>query len=184
MTDKPVWLLDIDGVLNAVTSAGRKPPHHVWPARDWIRTHANDSRGARWSMTIAQPVIAFVRKVHEEGLAEIRWHTTWQEAANSLNGIGLPVLPVQEAPEFIHLGDYDRWWKLPAVWRVLTDEGRRVLWTDDDADWELRDEQKSSLAEAGCRIISPDTYTGLTPKHLRLIGEYLETDALLGRAGS
>ena len=74
----PVWLLDIDGVLNA---AAKKPDRNVWPAADWIEGRAHEAGGAAWRILAARPVVDFIRGVHEEGRAEIRWHTTWQHDA-------------------------------------------------------------------------------------------------------
>jgi hypothetical protein len=170
----PVWLLDVDGVVNAVTAPRRKPPLHVWPDGQWVDTKVWGNR-QRWRIVAAQPVLDFIRSVHELGRAEVRWHTTWQDSANQLGeALGLPEFPVQDAPEFAEpeWPGSRGWWKLPAVWRVLA-EGRPVLWTDDDAKTDLRPEQKATLAAAGCRVIAPDPFTGLTPKHLRQIDEFL-----------
>jgi hypothetical protein len=40
MPDHPVWLLDIDGVLNVL---GGKPDPSGWPARSWRRFPATDA---------------------------------------------------------------------------------------------------------------------------------------------
>jgi hypothetical protein len=45
-------------------------------------------------------VVNFLTGVHEEGRAEIRWHTTWQhDAQNLADLVGLPKFPVADAPE-------------------------------------------------------------------------------------
>lgn len=171
----PVWLLDIDGVLNAATRG--KPPTHAWPADDWIDTKAM-GEARTWRMLAARPVLDFIRDVHTAGRAEIRWHTTWQErAANVAEALDLPTFPVQYAPEFLDVEDCllrDQWWKLPAAQRVLTDEGRDLVWTDDDADWDLTADQRTSLGAAGrVLIVSPDVLTGLCRQHLRKIDAFL-----------
>lgn len=176
----PVWLLDIDGVLNAAVGPGR-PPTQAWPKDQWIDTSADAIDRGRakprtWRILAAKPVVDFIRSVHESGRAEIRWHTTWQDLAREVSqALKLPEFAVQDAPEFWAIEEElrrDRWWKLPAVWRVLTD-GRRVLWTDDDAEHDLKPQQKATLAAAGCHIVSPNPMTGLCKRHLREIDEYL-----------
>src|SRR5262245_1742733 len=122
-TDTPVWLLDVDGVINAATRNG------VWPAADVVEVTA-PSGGLAWVIRAAQPVLDFISRIHSEGLAEIRWHTTWQHEVVALaEELGLPRFAVQDAPEF-HYGagphdvnadgyEADGWWKYPAALRVV-----------------------------------------------------------------
>ncbi len=177
MSDLPVWLLDIDGVVNAAT---KNPPTHAWPAEDWINGVATNA-GKTWRILSARPVADFIRTVHEQGRAEIRWHTTWQDDAHQVSAmLDLPTFAVQAAPEFHRVEEHlrrDEWWKLPAVMRVLAEEKRRVVWSDDDTAWDLSVSQRTALGQAGpLLLIAPDPYTGLCRKHLRQI------DAFLGRA--
>jgi hypothetical protein len=91
----PVWLLDIDGVVNA---CAKKPDRNVWPLDQWWSLKV-DVGGHSWPVLVAEPVLAFIRRVHAEGLAEIRWHTTWQQDAKALEeACDLPeARPVVEA---------------------------------------------------------------------------------------
>ncbi len=175
----PVWLLDIDGVVNA---ASRSLPTHAWPRDVWRQIEAEDAEGLSWPIKAAQPVVDFIRDVHHRGRAEIRWHTTWQRDAVDLGRrLGLPEFGVAAAPEFAELDKYldrGRWWKLPAARRVLADEGRALLWTDDDADTDLRGEERAQLARLGrLLIVCPDRRTGLCKRHLRRIDAFLPLDA-------
>lgn len=184
----PVWLLDIDGVVNAIS---RKPDRNVWPRDQWV-TGTASSAGVDWPILAAQPVLDFIRTVHEKGRAEIRWHTTWQrDARNLARLLGLPRFALQECPEFeereqglagaapaaVSRG----WWKYPAAERVVRDEGRPLVWTDDDATWELRvHDNGTELARlAPTLIVSPQAHLGLTPKHLRNIDAFLAIQAPL-----
>lgn len=169
--DVPVWLLDIDGVVNAYGAGGL--PTHAWPKDDWIVTKANG-----FNIWAARPVLDFIRSVHTDGSAEIRWHTTWQNDSHLLaEALDLPEFPVQPAPEFLDQGGFlrrDMWWKLPAAQRVLAEEKRRLVWTDDDAAWSLRGGQEAELSALGpVLVLAPSEQTGLCPRHLRKIGAFL-----------
>lgn len=180
----PVWLLDVDGVLNAVAGM---PDDTVWPAATWVRTSAT-AEDSTWPLLAARPVIDFIRGIHVSGRAEIRWHSTWRHFARSEVGpaLDLPDFPVAVAPEFDSplatagsgraavTGKY--WWKLPAAERVLRDEGRRLLWTDDDLRW--MGSGPDGLGPVvdgatGTLLIAPPDSTGLTPTHLHLIDAFL-----------
>lgn len=170
----PVWLLDIDGILNA---ASKKPPRNVWPADQWVHGRASDGRHT-WPILFARPVANFIRRVHKEGRAEIRWHTTWQHDAAAVGKLlDLPDFPVQEAPEWAtYLAcNTDDWWKTAAALRVAEVERRALVWTDDDADrWSLPQADRDRLTSAvPCLIVAPSSTTGLTPKHLRQIDAFL-----------
>jgi hypothetical protein len=169
---KPLWLLDIDGVVNSPTP---EVPTEVWD--DWVQTSAWSPSGT-WQIHTAVPVRDFITHVHESGLAEIRWHSTWQEfSVNVGDAVGLPRFPIQDAPEAHKYGFSDaRWWKLPAVWRELLGRGpggnRPVLWTDDDMDC-LTGEQQTALTAAGCKLVRPNFRTGLNAEDLKEIETYL-----------
>lgn len=175
----PVWLLDVDGVLNAVT---RYPDCEVWPRESWVRTEAEAS-GRVWPLWVATPVLEFLTEMHESGKVEVRWHTTWREdAARSLAPtLGLPDFPMQEAAEFdapapTGYGGVKRgstWWKLPAAERVVRDEGRRLVWTDDDIALErARYGLGKAFDSEDILLVAPDVRTGLTPQHLEAVRDF------------
>lgn len=183
----PVWLLDIDGVLNAISA---EPDPSIWPAGEWIRAHAM-CQGIDWPLLAARPVLDFIRRVHESGRAEIRWHTTWQrEAPAAGRALKLPDFPVHPCPEFDaflqQLGGAapsgERWWKLPAADRVIGEEGRSLIWTDDDIGPQLRlyGQDHLILTKPVVLALSPDTRLGLTPEHLAVIDGFLD-DVAAGR---
>ena len=167
-----MWLLDIDGVINALENPG--PPTRAWPSGCWRRVLAESAHEIRWQIVAAQPVLDFIWLVHSSGQAEIRWHTSWQEFANNVSReLDLPEFPIQPAPEFdepISL----TWWKLPAARRVLAEEGRRLIWTDDDFSEELSRLERRQLQSSGrALLLCPDTMTGLRRRHLKRIETFL-----------
>lgn len=175
---KPVWLLDIDGVLNAISG---KPPTYLWSDDKWIQTTLTNSMGD-FPILTAKPVVDFINEIHDSGRAEIRWHTTWQEEALDFgDAVGLRSFKVVLSPEFHEYGPRfvaqqiaagkPKWWKFPAAERVIDEEKRPLLWTDDDISWELRNYPWNPV-EPG--VVSPDPATGLTPKHLKFIDKWLK----------
>lgn len=170
---KPLWLLDIDGVIN---SPLRKLPTDVWPEDQWLIKEVWALQG-KWPIHMAIPVRDLIVHVHEAGLAEIRWHTTWQQAANNVSdAFDLPHFPIQDAPEAAWYRQRE-WWKLPTVFRELlkTNGSRRILWTDNDIDSELSPEQKATLKAGGCTLLCPNSGTGFNSQDLQALTEFLTT---------
>jgi hypothetical protein len=177
---RTVWLLDVDGVLNA-TRRGRD--ESVWPT--W-RTGRARASGISWSITWAPPVVQAIRRIHAAGRTDIRWLTTWLEEANDSLGrlLGLPVLPVLDEPDgagaprgphgFLGVrGEPTGWWKLEAARRLLDPQpDRPLVWTDDDL---AREDGARAWAErrsGPTLLIAPDTDTGLAPDHVAAIEEF------------
>lgn len=172
----PVWLLDIDGVVNALA---RGPVRDSFPAEDWTQhvVEADIPNMGRMVLPIyvAQPVLDFVRHVYDDGLAEVRWHSTWRTAAMTDLGpiLRLPPIPISIAPEWTTRPA--GWWKLPAAQRVVT-SGRPLVWTDDDI-VNFPDEV-GELGEGADRLlISPDPDTGLNADDLARIEKFLTAHA-------
>jgi hypothetical protein len=169
-------LLDIDGVLNATR---REFPTHIWPRNDWTSFKAMGNR-FEWTLKVARPVVDFIQEVHASGLVEIRWHTTWQHAAqNVAQELGLPEFPVHEAPEYNaqawESSTVGEWWKLPGAWRVIDVERRPLIWTDDDISFMCTKEQLASLRAAGkVLLVEPSSIEGLVKNHLTKIKEFID----------
>lgn len=183
MTVKPILLLDIDGVLNAIA---KDLATHAWPEDDWIVGEAQGSR-FMWQIAASRSVCEFLRELHKEDLVEIRWHTTWQHQAEGVAKIlGLPTFPVHKAPEFRpghwhsvsnspDVPSRDVWWKLPGVYRAAT-EGRPVIWVDDDIDAYVTDNQRARLLDQGAiLLVCPDHKCGLVQRELNKIKDFVES---------
>ena len=181
---KPVMLLDVDGVINAIT---KKPATFAWPRASW-RTGKAVCDDFSWPINWAVDVVDFLIGVHEQDRAEIRWHTTWQhDAQNLANLVGLPTFPIAEAPEAPVSGipngvlevarmrdGLPRWWKYGAARRVVIEERRPLVWVDDDITSELTRRTCDNLANIGpVHYISPDPTTGLIPRNLSEIDAFL-----------
>lgn len=184
MTQVPVLLLDIDGVINSLL---KKPPAHAWASHDWNAAEYT-FLGTDWPLLWSTPVIEWLNSLGDR--VEVRWHTTWQHEASAFAKIvGLPLdWPVAVSPEFdlAHsnwsefaksqiMARRSTWWKYAAGERVLTDEQRHLLWIDDDLELKTPRGQRRHLAGLGPKVclISPDGHTGITRKHMLQVESFL-----------
>ena len=189
---RPLLLLDVDGVLNAVTV---RPDPDVWP--DW-RTGSAVAAGRSWPVHWSPSVVAAV--LEWGALADVQWLTTWGHDANAglRMLLGLPELPVAgthaDADFPPDAGEPDalpgalaavtpaapdeltgRWWKFDLVRRLVRAEPQRPLvWVDDD----LAGQQEVRAwmqRESRCLLVAPAPLTGLTRTELDEIGQYLRS---------
>jgi hypothetical protein len=152
-----VWLLDVDGVINA-----RKPGWHAAPHHG--RAYAE---GTAWPMRWAPALVARIRRLHASGAVEVRWCSTWCAWSDQLERLfRLPAL----ACAFTTTTDAPTA-KLAAARAVLAD-GDHLIWTDDDevpTGGPLLDEL---TATGRALLIRPDARRGLTPAHLDAIESF------------
>jgi hypothetical protein len=170
---RPLWLLDIDGVVNALAGG---PVPAVWPADAWVQrliiTDIPDRGLMSLPILAARPVLDFIADVHHSGRAEVRWHSTWRTAAITAFAptLGLPTsIPMSVAPEWTHRPDA-QWWKLGAAERAVA-AGRTLVWTDDDL--RVYGAETEHLASPRTLRIGPYSDTGLTPDELEAIATFL-----------
>lgn len=178
---RPVWLLDVDGVVNALAPGAPAGP---WPADAWVHrivhTHVPDRGLMTLPILAARPVLDFITYVHTTGAAEIRWHSTWRTAATTAlaPALGLPPIPMSIAPEWAE--EAPMWWKIPAARRVA-ESGRRLLWTDDQlTPYRVHPLSAAELAAlddwSGALLLATDPQTGLAPADLDAISAFLGLD--------
>lgn len=168
----PLWLLDVDGVLNAVS---HRPDPDVWP--DW-RHGTAFANGSSWPIWFSPTLTRAIADLHERGLAEIRWLTTWGEDANGelRELLGLPRLQVAGTGDvFDPTVD---WWKFDVVKSFHRAEpNRRLIWTDDDLLY-LPEAQAWVAARTRSLVIAPRSDRGLTPDQLTEIRRFCNDPAL------
>lgn len=151
----PIWLLDVDGVLNALSH------------RNGLVKTTVMGFPIRWS----PEVIAKVSELSER--VEVHWCTTWSwDAADKLAPVlGLPSFPVDAMPipGKSNLSWEEDWWKFH-VFKDYVRAGREVIWTDDDIpSLTLREYKDHETA----LVIRPNTRTGLTQHDLQKIEGWL-----------
>ena len=170
---RPVLLLDVAGVLNAVQSDLPK---------GWRRGTYN-GYVLSWDPTVT----ARLRDWHESGRVELQWLTTWTERADHLlaEPMGLPrglrthgrddVLPTGFEGR---LGGLSGWWKLAAARAVAEAEpARRIVWIDDDLAEQAEDTSEWLATNGQVLVVAPDFVEGLTHAELDRV------EAWLGDAG-
>lgn len=166
----PVWLLDVDGVVNASRPGWGGAPRkvHVWSPSD------SSENTVSW----APPLVDRIRVLHNTGRVEVRWCSSWCADADVL----------------------ERLWRLPALERAFTEpfgleaaarvkiasarqvinDGRRLIWTDDTAvpiSGELFDE----LTKGGrALLIRPNGRRGLQPGDLDAIETFAKANTPKG----
>lgn len=163
---RAVWLLDVDGVLNA-----GEPGWGPGTARSgWAR-----ALGGTFRITWAEPLVARLVALDASGRAEIRWATTWVPWIGQIESLlGLPhwpsafdragIPPSQPAPAQ----------KLAAALDVVEREGRRLVWTDDDAIPRAGPGlDRLTVRPARTLLVRPAPLRGLQPDHVEVIEAFL-----------
>jgi hypothetical protein len=187
----PLVLLDVDGVLNAVTPQGDPA---IWP--DWQYGQAR-AGGRRWPIAWSPTVTGTIRRWHAAGLADVRWLTTWRTEANRelRRLLELPELPVvdgnHEVPVAVPTADggatthaefagadaasllTGRWWKFDLVLDLVrAAPARPFVWLDDDLASEGR-VQEWLAAHTTSLALAPRPDRGLTADLLRTAEQWL-----------
>ncbi|GAA3341400.1 hypothetical protein GCM10020358_32580 [Amorphoplanes nipponensis] len=176
--ERPVWLLDVDGVVNTTRPGWGAAPRRslVWSAAD------NTSYVLRW----APPLIDRIRRLHDGGRVEVRWCTTWCPESERLERLWR--LP--ELARALHADPMPRGaecWPLKlAAARAVLAEGRRLVWTDDEALPPPGPERDELAGDGRALLIAPRPLRGLQPADLDLIekfaaGRRMPTHRVAGR---
>ncbi len=162
---RPVWLLDVDGVLNA-----RKPGWGAAPTRRQVWSSA-----VRREFTVyfAPALMKRLRDLHRTGRVEIRWCTTWcgdttvLEQAFCLPEFTTAWTEYRNGCEGVNAKQ--------AAARAFLAEGRPLIWADDTEvpleSWPLHDELMSAGPDV--LLIRPDDRFGLQPRHLDAIEQFI-----------
>jgi hypothetical protein len=154
----PVWLMDVDGVLNV--------SHPGWggaPQRQFVWSQTDQTT---YPMRWAPVLIDRIRSLHVDGRVEIRWCTTWCPDADELERLWrLPELERALVADPMPRGAACWPLKLAAAKAVLAD-GRRLIWTDDDALPKPGAARDELTAGGLALLIAPRPRRGLRPDDL------------------
>lgn len=181
--ERPLVLVDVDGVLNALG-----PPVEGTPWQTGSAVAEGRAYPIRWSRPVVERVLGWTE------LADVQWLTTWGHDANTSlrHLLALPELPVAgthdgagddgsapAAPSHAAVAPAapdaltGRWWKLDVVRRlVLAAPDRPLVWLDDDLYGQ--DDVREWMEEHACALLlAPDPRTGLDDADLREVDAFL-----------
>lgn len=160
----PVWLLDVDGVLNA-SRAG-------WSAAPCTSTVIADGRA--WKFRWSPAAVAFVRAQALAGRVEVRWATTWVPWIREVEqALRLPEFACAFTADAAR-GDALTA-KASAALDVVHREQRPLVWTDDDAIPRFGPvREQLDTASNRVLLIAPASSRGLRPEHTEQIEQFLQ----------
>ncbi len=166
---RPVWLLDVDGVINVA-----RPGWDAAPRSGNAYADATVYR-MRW----APALIERIRTLQLSGTVEIRWCSTWCSQADQIERLfALPQLGRSWCHGLSAVAASDA--KLTEARAVLA-RGARLIWTD-DADVPKSGPVNDELNRTGqTLLIAPSPRRGLQPDHMDAIEAFV-TDALADNA--
>lgn len=162
----PVWLLDVDGVVNAATPGWSAPAQQARAFIDGLAYRL------RWSPDL----VSRIRRLHASGAVEVRWATTWVDHIAQVEDLlELPAF----APAFAGLGQAPSVLvpgkKLEAALHAVEIEQRPLIWTDDDAIPRCGPfRSRLDAATVPMMFLAPDPSRGLQPPDLDAIEDFVE----------
>lgn len=120
VNDRPVVLLDVDGVINDFEEVGTRTG--LW-SLDIIRSHG-------YAVAVPEYMPQLIQEICK--VAEVHWCTTWRHRANEeiADHLGIAQLPVVDDGTSRRIVD----WKAAAAYDLVAGAlaaGRRVLWIED-----------------------------------------------------
>lgn len=179
MTNKPIWLLDVDGVIN---------DWRFEQQEGWIRFPTEVGFDITYDPTLMERLI----NLHNEEIVEIKWLTTWCHEANKLlrEPLGFSEdldvvgyywyrkdvvssrfpfpedmwVPSEPLPPY-------KWWKLCAVSDLVRDNPhQRYIWTDD----QIGDKETVNFLMNNRQIFPISPYPYLTHDEVTLVEEWIK----------
>lgn len=158
---RPVWLLDVDGVLNIDEPS--------WGAELTEGYARDDDRG--YEMRWVAPAIDRVRALAKAGTVDIRWCTTWCAWAEELEQLW--DLPQLGRAFLDKVNGRVAMLAKQAAARQVRQGGRRLIWTDDDVTPVAGRLFEELTAGRQALLIQPDFRIGLQPEHFDLIEAFV-----------
>lgn len=181
LTKKPIWFLDIDGVVNVLkwkTTSNKKPAYlNLWET--WEET-----------TILGYPILfspELIKELNElSHHVQFKWLTTWKHDAPKhfapqvgLNNFEVAVADGSEYPN-AHLFQGEYWWKMNAVINSLNTEGAPVIWSDDDINRKTTGLFVKKHAESmgvPLKTFAPFSGQGLAPHHIENAYSFLEENS-------
>ncbi|WP_285597262.1 hypothetical protein [Kineosporia sp. NBRC 101731] len=159
----PIWLLDMDGVINGIRPGWVRAP----------RTTSLEANGVEYRIRYAPELIRRIRGLHQTRQVDLRWATTWACHTRRLNNLydlqGVPpafALPRGDNTSRERVGEL----KVRAALAVVR-AGHRLIWTDDEA-IPAQGPVREELEGCGALLLAPDDSRCLRPEDMDAIEKY------------
>lgn len=184
-----IWLLDFDGVINALSKRGG---HAYWP--QWSTATVTHPEGdlTRAGAPVLLPLLwspAVIAAVGEAVCAgiDVRWLSTWREHTQLLPAIipGLPNLPwldetILNAPARASLDPRlameSGHWKVEVA-KAYVPADATLLWTEDSLTVDVLSESWRRSRTASTTLIRPRPATGLVSRQVNEIRTWISIHA-------
>lgn len=181
-----IWLLDFDGVINAISARGGRSYWGDWRSAAIDHPEGELTRSGRpvrvpllWSETVVATVAAAVAA----GI-DVHWLSTWREHTATLPSVipGLPALPYLDesilGPAASGLDDpiprtYCGAWKV-TVAKAFVPEGVPLLWTDDALNIDMLSAPWRRNRTGPTTFIRPRQATGFVQREIHEIDGWIE----------
>lgn len=181
---RAIWLLDFDGVVNALSARGGRSIWSDWhtavvdhPEHELARDGAVVRLPLLWSAT----VVATIADAAAAGI-DVRWLSTWREHTAELPATipGLPALPwlderILPDTALVDPGarNYSGPWKVEVA-KAFVPEEAPLLWTEDTLSVDLLSETWRRRRPGPSTFIRPRPPTGLVQREIREIREWID----------
>ena len=178
---KPVWFLDVDGVVNVLKwkTASNKLPAYKSMWDEWEET-----------VILGYPILFSPELIHEINVlstfVDIKWLTTWKydAAKHFAPKVGLHEFDVADAhgsdnPN-AHTFQSENWWKLNAVMESLEKEGAPVIWSDDEINRKTTGalvKKHATLLNIPIKTFAPFSGQGLGKHHIENAYVFIEENS-------
>jgi hypothetical protein len=167
---KPVWFVDVDGVINVLVDYVNKP--HLDSCSDWETIDVNG-----YTIVFSPTLVESVNALSET--IDIVFLTTWVESAvnNLAPALGLNIKNFLRSDGSNSSFEYQgndaskRWWKLNGILDHINNDHRPFVWVDDDMSNEVKRAILGRAAFEGVEnlLITPNSKIGLTEQHIGII---------------
>lgn len=184
--DRPIWLIDFDGVVNALSKRGGTQFWNDWRTATIDHPHGEmNSRGnvIRLSLLWSETVVGTMTMARDRGV-DVRWLSTWRGDTRQLLDVipGLPELPwvdesILDTGSLNSLDDSERMysgpWKVEVAKAYVPDDAP-LLWTEDEMRVDMLSESWRRSRSAATTFIRPHPAQGLIARDIAEITAWID----------
>lgn len=157
MSSNTIWLLDIDGVINASKAGWSSAP---FSGNAYYKGY---SYRMRWAPQLIQRIC----RLHDSGSVTILWATSWCGETDRLEQ--LFKLPALGSAWSMRMYGEDK----EAAALNVVESGKRLVWTDDEFTPTSGPLYDTLTADGKSLLIRPKANRGLRPEHLDQIDQFV-----------